>query len=245
MQSWKFPLGQMLLFNDPFGNHLEIIKLGFVGSDLREQVHRGTRVLRIAQRRLPRYRGVTGAARQQGVSQPTMSEHLRRLRSHFGDRLFVPGPLGMQATERAEEIRPVAERVVADLDVLGSNEVQWDCRSAHRRFRILASVYAQTLLLPGLDKRLRQEAPGVRLHVEPAAAGCDPDAVDVAIWPINVAPQHHRTRVLFSDRLVCVFDPGVAADGDFLDLETFCSFEHILFAPAPSPLHDALARVGS
>lgn len=193
-------------------------------------------------------RSVTGAARQQGVSQPTMSEHLRRLRSHFGDRLFVPGPLAMQPTERAEEIRPIAERVVADLDVLGSNLVQWDCRSAHRRFHILASVYAQTLLLPELDRRLRQEAPGVRLHVEPAAAGSDPDAVDVAIWPINVAPQHHRMRVLFSDRLVCVFDPAVAVDGVFLDLETFCSFEHILFAPAPSPLHDAvdnaLAKVG-
>ena len=90
------------------------------------------------------------------------------------------------AAHRAEEIRPMAERIVAELDALGSHEVPWDCRAAQRRFHILASVYAQTLLLPGLDRRLRAEAPGVRLHVEPAGAGSDLDAVDVAIWPINV-----------------------------------------------------------
>jgi DNA-binding transcriptional LysR family regulator len=193
-------------------------------------------------------RSVTGAARQQGVSQPTMSEHLRRLRVHFGDRLFVPGSSGMRPTDRAEEIHPVAERVVADLEALASKEVLWDCRSAQRRFHILASVYTQTLLLPELDRRLREEAPGVRLHVEPAGAGSDPDAVDVAIWPINVAPPHHRMRALFTDRLVCVFHPAVAVSGPPLDLKTFCGLEHVLFAPAPSPLHDAvdhaLAKLG-
>jgi DNA-binding transcriptional LysR family regulator len=40
-------------------------------------------------------RSVTRAALQQGVSQPTMSEHLRRLRTYFGDRLFVSGSSGM------------------------------------------------------------------------------------------------------------------------------------------------------
>lgn len=193
-------------------------------------------------------RSVTRAARQQGVSQPAMSEHLRRLRTHFGDRLFVSGPSGMLPTDRAEEIRPVAERIVADLDALDSDEVPWDCRSAQQRFHILASVYAQTLLLPGLDQRLREEAPGVRLHVEPAGAGSDLDCVDLAIWPMSVAPPHHRMRALFSDRLVCVFDPAVIAGGHALDLNTFCSLEHVLFAPAPSPLHDAvddaLAKLG-
>jgi len=194
-------------------------------------------------------RSVTAAARQQGVSQPTMSEHLRRLRTHFGDRLFVSGSSGMLPTDRAEEIRPMAERIVTDLDALGSPEVPWDCRSAQRRFHILASVYAQTLLLPGLDRRLREEAPSVRLHVEPAGAGSDLDAVDVAIWPINVAPPHHRVQPLFNDRLVCVFDPALIVGGKALDIETFCSLEHVLFAPAPSPLHDAvddaLAKLGS
>jgi DNA-binding transcriptional LysR family regulator len=152
----------------------------------------------------------------------------------------------MLPTDRAEEIRPVVQRVVADLDALGSNEAPWDCRLAQRSFHILASVYAQTLLLPELDRRLREEAPGARLHVEPAAAGSNLDAADVAIWPINAAPPHHRMRALFSDRLVCVFHPAVG--GRSIDLETFCSLEHVLFAPAPSPLHDAvdhaLAKLG-
>jgi len=193
-------------------------------------------------------RSVTRAARQQGVSQPTMSEHLRRLRAHFGDRLFLPTPGGLLVTPKAEEIWPVAERAASDLDLLGPTEVPWDCKSAQRRFHILASVYAQTLLLPELDRRLREDAPSVRLRVEPASAGSDPDAVDIAIWPMNVAPQNHRIRALFTDRFVCVFDSRVSAGAEPLDLQTFCSLEHILFAPAPSPVHDAvdhaLAKLG-
>jgi DNA-binding transcriptional LysR family regulator len=190
---------------------------------------------------------VSGAARAQGVSQPTMSEHLRRLRAHFSDRLFIFSPRGMTVTPRAESVLPVAERLIVDLEALAVRYVKFDARSVKRRFHILASDYVQALMLPGIDARLRANAPGIRLHLEPASVHGNPETVDLAIWPAFAAPRHQRVRPLFNDRLVCVFDPTIV-NSESMNLQTFCRLEHVLFAPAPSPLHsavdEALATIG-
>ena len=52
-------------------------------------------------------RAVTRAAGRIGLSQPAMSHALSRLRSLFGDDLFVRTPAGMEPTARAREIAPL------------------------------------------------------------------------------------------------------------------------------------------
>ena len=52
-------------------------------------------------------RNVTRAAESLGISQPAMSNGLRRLRDLFGDPLLVRTSDGMKPTERAELLQPL------------------------------------------------------------------------------------------------------------------------------------------
>ena len=55
---------------------------------------------------LLRERNVTRAAESLGISQPAMSNGLRRLRKLFSDPLLVRTSGGMNPTERAENLQP-------------------------------------------------------------------------------------------------------------------------------------------
>ena len=54
---------------------------------------------------LLREQNVTRAAEQLGITQPAMSNSLKRLRELFGDPLLIRTSDGMTATERAQELR--------------------------------------------------------------------------------------------------------------------------------------------
>ena len=62
---------------------------------------------------LLRERNVTRAASYLGITQPAMSNGLRRLRELFDDPLLVRTSEGMTPTERALELQPVVRSVLA------------------------------------------------------------------------------------------------------------------------------------
>ena len=65
---------------------------------------------------LLRERNVTQAANQLSLSQPAMSNGLRRLRELFDDPLLVRTSDGMTPTERALELEPVVREVLSKID---------------------------------------------------------------------------------------------------------------------------------
>ena len=58
-------------------------------------------------------RNVTRASESLGISQPAMSNGLRRLRELFSDPLLVRTSDGMKPTERAELLQPMIREVLA------------------------------------------------------------------------------------------------------------------------------------
>ena len=62
---------------------------------------------------LLRERNVTKAADHLGLSQPALSNGLRRLRELFDDPLLIRTSQGMTPTERAEQLRPVLRDVLS------------------------------------------------------------------------------------------------------------------------------------
>ena len=65
---------------------------------------------------LLRERNVTQAANQLGLSQPAMSNGLRRLRALFDDPLLVRTSEGMTPTERALELEPLVRDALEQID---------------------------------------------------------------------------------------------------------------------------------
>ena len=61
-------------------------------------------------------RNVTRAAESLGISQPAMSNGLRRLRDLFADPLLVRTSDGMKPTERAELLQPMVRDVLASIE---------------------------------------------------------------------------------------------------------------------------------
>ena len=63
---------------------------------------------------LLREKNVTRAAEQLGVTQPAMSNILRRLRNLFNDPLLIRSSEGMTPTERALELQPRIRDALSD-----------------------------------------------------------------------------------------------------------------------------------
>ena len=68
---------------------------------------------------LLREKNVTRAAEQLGVTQPAMSNILRRLRNLFNDPLLIRSSEGMTPTERALELQPRIRDALSDLSFSG------------------------------------------------------------------------------------------------------------------------------
>ncbi len=65
---------------------------------------------------LLREQNVTRAAQQIGISQPAMSNGLRRLRTLFDDPILIRTSEGMTPTERAIELQPKIRDVLANIE---------------------------------------------------------------------------------------------------------------------------------
>ncbi len=110
-------------------------------------------------------RSVTEAGEKIGLSQPSISIALGRLRRHFDDPLFVRTSAGMAATPRADAlVVPVREALGLIDSALGQPAV-FDPLRSDRTFRISMTDISVTVLLPTLLDYLSTHAPQVRIGI--------------------------------------------------------------------------------
>ena len=91
---------------------------------------------------------VTKAAQQLGITQPAMSNSLKRLRELFGDPLLIRTSDGMTATEHAQELRPLVRQILSQAEQLFTPEDVFQPSESRRVFRIMTSDYAEATLVP-------------------------------------------------------------------------------------------------
>mgnify|MGYP001826778815 CR=1 FL=1 len=114
---------------------------------------------------LLRTRNVTRAAESLGISQPAMSNGLRRLRELFSDPLLVRTSHGMTPTERAETLQPMVREIVASVERAVGSDQDFDASKADRVFRISVSDYSESTIMLHLLRRLRSEASNITLDI--------------------------------------------------------------------------------
>ncbi|HKU87104.1 MAG TPA: LysR family transcriptional regulator [Casimicrobiaceae bacterium] len=107
---------------------------------------------------------VTRAAERLGVSQPTVSHALSRLRQAMHDPLFVRTQRGMAATPRGRRLAAAVEQALGTLDAALFEEEVYDPARSARTFRLHMSDIGETIFLPRLMARVARVAPGVRLE---------------------------------------------------------------------------------
>lgn len=175
---------------------------------------------------------VTRAAERLHLSQPAVSHALARLRDLLCDPLLVRAGSGLVPTARALELAaPLAETLAQVQSLLAPNT--FDPTSASRTFRLAMSDYGAAIILPGLIRTLRTEAPGIDLQISHASREGMVDGllngdIDLAAGVLPELPGELRSTPLFEERYVCLLDRHSLPANGQLDLPTYLSRPHVL-----------------
>ncbi|MGB0206205.1 MAG: LysR family transcriptional regulator [Neptuniibacter sp.] len=179
---------------------------------------------------LLRERNVTRSASLLGITQPAMSNGLRRLRETFGDPLLVRTSEGMVPTERAQALQPLLRQILAFVEQVIEPSTDFDAGSSDRVFRIMTSDYGEATLMPRLLKRLRKEAPDIVLDIltpsDMSFQEVEQGLVDLVINRFDTMPQSFHQRTLWRDSFSCLFSVDNAISHDFR-LETYLKANHV------------------
>jgi DNA-binding transcriptional LysR family regulator len=157
---------------------------------------------------------VTRAARRLHITQPALSGALARLRTVFGDQLFVKDGKSMRPTLRARELdAPIREALAKVRQAIGRPHFKPE--SSAVTVRIATSDDLELTLISKVLKRVRAAEPCMKLVIRRVSGVFEmptqelaSGALDMAIGPF---PQgaHQPSGVivsapLYADRLVCV-----------------------------------------
>ena len=157
------------------------------------------------------YRHVTRAAEELGLSQPTISVGLGKLRQQFGDPLFVRTNEGMLPTTRADALVGPIRDVLHSLKRICEIEAEFEPATAARKFRVCMTDASHITLLPQILAAVRKAAPGVVLE----AARIDdlmPQALqsgeaDLALGLIPSLETGFYQQTLFRQDFICLTGP--------------------------------------
>lgn len=178
-------------------------------------------------------RRVSKVAEALGMTQPGVSNALKRLRVVLGDDLFVRTARGMEPTPYATGLaEPIGYALSTIRDSL--NEVsRFDAVTSARKFKVGMTDIGEVDLLPRLMTALRAAAPGVTIStVRNAATNLQDEMeaghVDLAIGLLPQLKSGYFQRALFKQRYVCMFRAGHELDKGAITVEEFEQAEHVV-----------------
>lgn len=112
-------------------------------------------------------RNVSRAARQLGLSQPTLSAALRRLRAHFDDELLTRVGNSYELTTLAHRIAPHVRVTLENVERVFDAQLEFDPATSTRHFRIIIDDYTLQVLGGSLVRLFEQRAPHAQLQFQP------------------------------------------------------------------------------
>jgi DNA-binding transcriptional LysR family regulator len=194
---------------------------------------------------LLRERSVTRAAAVVGITQPAMSNALRRLRRLLGDELLIRVGNSLELTNRAEQLTAPVQRALEliERDILHPGH--FDPATSTRTFSLVASNSTALTVMPHLIRRAVATAPGIRIRVlPPAIRRTDellkrPD-VDVVLLP-DVAPTSLPRERLYDQRWVCVVSADNPNIGERLTVKQLSEMKCAYYISEGMPTHPDLA----
>lgn len=194
---------------------------------------------------LLREQNVTRAAGYLGITQPAMSNGLRRLRELFDDPLLVRTSQGMMPTARALALQPYVRSALNAIEQALAPTAEFAAMESERVFQIMASDYAESVLLDPLLARISEEAPKICLDIlTPGDVSFDDlerGRVDLAINRFDHLPPAFHQMTLWHDGFCCLLSPANPLADNF-DLEGYLQAPHIWVSKAGMSIADGTTR---
>lgn len=193
-------------------------------------------------------RNVSRAADRLGISQPSMSASLARLRRHFGDELLRRQGNRYQLTALGTQLASRTPAALAGVQRVFDVTLDFDPRVADREFTLVISDYAAAILGEPLAELTALRAPGIRLRFQqntPAALDDLDDtlrAVDGIIMPHGFLADLPVTD-LYTDTWVCIVAEDNDRVGDALTLGDVAALPWVVTYHGPTAYTPALRQL--
>jgi DNA-binding transcriptional LysR family regulator len=177
-------------------------------------------------------RSVSVAADKLGISQPGVSNALKRLRALLKDELFVRTSKGMEPTPYALHLaEPVAYALNALQTALFKRDAFDPLRST-RTFHLAMTDIGEMYFMPPLMDALAVRAPHIQINtLRPHAGNLREDmesgTVDIALGLLPHLQAGFFQRRLFRHRYVCLFRQGHPDVSQPITLAQFSQLEHV------------------
>ena len=110
---------------------------------------------------------LSAAARALGSTQPTLGRHIAALEARWGLALFSRSKAGLQPTEAALALAPLAHGMAAQSQALARAVEAWRHPQVQATVRLSASELMAQEVLPPMLAAIQREQPGIRIELVP------------------------------------------------------------------------------
>jgi DNA-binding transcriptional LysR family regulator len=210
-------------------------------------------------------RNLTRAARNLSMTQPAVSNALRRLRDALDDKLVVRSGYGVEPTPRALSLWPAIADALRQIEAsLAPGE--FVASKAANTFVLAMADATAAELMPGLVEIVEREAPGVSMRVLPLSTRdprrlLDEGQIELAVgfFPAVLADLSAQAQAqaggsppfdsqrLFAGDYVCVMRKGNPLATEPMTIDRYCDAHHLLVSFSGRPfgfVDQALSALG-
>lgn len=177
---------------------------------------------------------VTRASEQLHMTQPAVSNALKRLRAILNDELFIKVPSGVSPTKKATEIwLTIRDSLIQIRQTIQPDPFQPENSTAI--FTLSMADYAASLLIPPIIMHLEHTAPNIDIRVVPNTNINAPELlergeVDIAIGVFPNCGLRFRIQKLLTETYVCAMRSDHPLVKNKLTLEKFAQAKHLLIS---------------
>lgn len=187
---------------------------------------------------------VTRAAEQLCMTQPAVSNALKRLRRILNDELFIKVPSGVSPTPKAVEIwLPLRDALAQIRQTL--QQLSFEPAKSALTFTFVVTDYIATstvsFILPLMLRRLEQSAPNINLRFftstnTNASALLERGEADMAIGVFPNPGTRFRICTLLTEQYECVMRSGHPLTSGKITLKKFIQAKHLLVSLTGEPI---------
>lgn len=177
-------------------------------------------------------RRVSTAANNLGLTQPAVSNALKRLRLTLQDELFVRTYRGMEPTPYAEQLAESVALAMHTLHDALNRQDSFDPKTSERTFTLAMTDIGEIYFTPRLMDALARQVPKcvistVRENPMSLSEDLQNGTVDLAVGLLPHLQAGFFQRRLFHHRYVCMCRKDHPATREPLTLERFCAYGHV------------------
>jgi DNA-binding transcriptional LysR family regulator len=183
-----------------------------------------------------RHGSFAAAATELGMNPSSVSYTIERMRKAANDRLFVRQRGVVVPTDHCRKLMKSVEVILRETEEF-RDDVDFEPSKAAGEITAYITGYETALVMPGVVRRLRKEAPGIRLtllyNYGPARDLLLNGHADIVMGPQLVNDSGiYGKEFIRRDHHLCMMDPGhPLAEKLVLSLEDIRTADHALFEP--------------